>query len=225
MKKRLVWNFEVHCDNSLALAVKNTYVKEALRWEFRYFWPETEMICLYGLGEPLLALSQYEVKHRQDQYYFLPDQPLNLKERRGEIVYKPLLEANKWACAYGKKIKLTEGGGLLDSSSGLTHQSLLRQITTKSRVFSIEKEVLIYPISKAMLKTHISKPDREHEENEWEAIVKSKLELTRLSVLNQIYFSLCIEARSKQMVLDLSKKILGQRQASCDYIHFIQSIR
>ncbi|WP_232220361.1 hypothetical protein [Legionella tunisiensis] len=95
MSKRLVWNFEISNDNLLD---KFPLVeRDEFRWEARFFWPDDTIITLNGLDERFLLLSNYQVKHRQDCYLLLPKCNYNIKRRRSELLYKPLIEKRPFA--------------------------------------------------------------------------------------------------------------------------------
>lgn len=50
-----------------------------------------------------------------------------------------------------------------------------------------------------------------------------KLELAKIQVLNDVYFTACVEGRSRYLVEMISEHLMG-RQLSCDYIHFLKNI-
>ena len=102
MNKRLVWNFEINSDTALQIPGTNSLVISPNRWESRFFWTDDQIITLHGLNDSFLALSHYQIKHRQDTYYLLPDTNYNLKVRNDKLFYKPILIKNHQAVAYGK---------------------------------------------------------------------------------------------------------------------------
>ena len=117
MNKRLVWNFEV--SDSKNLDFHRLYdEKDEIRWEARYFWPEKTIIILHGLDERFLALSNYEIKHRQDCYILLPDSPYNIKQRRLNYSINPIQEEG----ILGAMVKID----LADYSPKETYQELNR---------------------------------------------------------------------------------------------------
>src|SRR5215218_4572228 len=106
MNQRLVWNFEFTSKATLPLT---TYVDKTdifLKWEIRYFWPEGKPIILNTIDTSLLELTQYKQKIRDDYYYLLPGHQYNIKKRRDQLLYKPLLKQTKRAFGYGEKIIL-----------------------------------------------------------------------------------------------------------------------
>ena len=108
MRRRLIWNFEINGDRPLDIPAVLPVEPDTGRWESRFFWPADEIILLKGLDDSFLALSRYEAKHRQDTYCLLPDADYNIKIRRNQTLYKPMIMKTAQAVAYGKKINLEE---------------------------------------------------------------------------------------------------------------------
>mgnify|MGYP000606064370 CR=1 FL=1 len=201
MNKRLVWNFEVSNSEDLDFHHLSDE-KDEIRWEARYFWSEETIITLHGLNESFLALSNYEIKHRQDCYILLPDSPYNIKQRRSQLLYKPLIQEEGILRGYGKKIDLADysPGEILPGTRALYAPLLLAEIQKNQREIEVSKEVLIYKLA--------SQP-------------KIKLELARLELAKKIYFSLSVEGRSKLLVNTLARHLLD-KQVSCDYVNFLK---
>ena len=145
MRTRLVWNFEIESSNLLDLH-NLIDIRDELRWEARYFWPADTIITLHGLDDSFLALSNYEVKHRQDRYSLLPNSNFNIKERRMQLLYKPLLQETALLRGYGKKIDLAEypATAILPGTKAVVAPTLLAQLQTGRQDVAVEKEVLIY---------------------------------------------------------------------------------
>ena len=136
MNTRLIWNFEINDEAPLSLPPLDVEEADNARWESRFFWPEHEIIVLNGLDERFLDISRYEAKRRHDVYCLLDDQDYNLKIRRNQLLYKPVISKTEHAVAYGKKIDFEE--------------------EHNGRYLSVEKEALIYrfetsPITKLEL--------------------------------------------------------------------------
>ena len=201
MNKRLAWNFEINSDNLLNLHYLDD-IKEDIRWESRYFWPEKVIITLHGLTDDFLMLSNYELKHREDSYSLLPDCHYNIKQRRGQLLYKPLLEEAPMMYGYGKKINLADypANELLPGTDTVYASKLLTQLHTSQQEIDVVKEALIYKFP--------SNPT-------------IKLELARLQIAEKIYFSACVEGRSQLLVRTITKHLLGE-QISCDYVSFLK---
>ena len=203
MNKRLVWNFEISTDNTLKVP---SLVDEAdpsqKRWESRFFWPDDQVITLHGLSDHFLALSHYQIKHRQDTYYLIPYAHYNIKMRHNQLFYKPLLMKKMSAVAYGKKIVLEEqaSGVQLPGCDEKDAQALIARINHQGIAIHVEKEALIYT---------------------FETTPITKLELSWLHVGNKAYLSTSIESRSLPLVKSMSQQIVGH-SAGCDYVTFLR---
>ncbi len=202
MNKRLLWNFEINDSNPLQMPTPRGLEQEDIRWEARFFWPENTVITLHGLNDKYLDISRYEIKHRDDIYCVLPDANYNLKIRREQLLYKPLLATTPYAQGYGKKIKLDEQTrtSSLPGLNDITPSMLWQHSQNTRHKIHVEKEALIYP---------------------FETSPKCTLELAKLHVKNATYFSVNIESRSLMLVTSLAKQIIGL-DATCDYITFLK---
>ena len=204
MNKRCVWNFEINMDTSLQLPNTEDSSISANRWESRFFWPDDAIITLHGLNDEFLELSNYQIKHRQDAYYLLPNADYNLKVRNDNLFYKPLLIKNPLAIAYGKKIKLEESP-LNTALPGCTEKdahALIECIKKHGVKMDVEKEALIY---------------------RFETTPVTKLELAWLHVADKAYFSVSIESYSMLLVESFTKQLLRDGVAS-DYVSFLKGI-
>ncbi|VEH27907.1 Uncharacterised protein [Legionella sainthelensi] len=92
MKQRLIWNFEFAPEKNLPLATFVDIKDEHLKWEIRYFWPENKSIILNTIDPSLRNITHYQQKYKEDDYYLLPGQNYNIKKRRNQLLYKPLLQ-------------------------------------------------------------------------------------------------------------------------------------
>lgn len=207
MTKRLIWNFEIA--SSIAEPAANWIgVADSFQWEARYFWPEHEIITLHGLDDSYLNLSCYTYKHREDTYFLLDTLPLNIKERRGQLVYKPLLaklDDPKLAGinAFGKKINLHNhpADALLPELPAINTAQLLK-LLQQAKAITVAKEVAIY--------TFPSDP----------AI---KLELSRLTIKTKNYLSLCLQGNSADLIYKIQTRLL-KNQVSCQYVNFLKQL-
>lgn len=204
MKKRLAWNFELNIDTSFQPPVVIERSADT-HWESRFFWPEQDIIALSGLNDSFLELSRYKIKHRSDIYYLLADAHVNIKARRGELIYKPLIEHTPYANAYGKKMKLQDDSNAVISldDAQIPLHTFSQRVTEKGCRVLVEKEALIY---------------------KFELECSAKLELARLSLDDTVYFSVGIEAHSRQLVESLTQHILGHHETS-DYVTFLKHCR
>lgn len=202
MKKRLVWNFEIDPDTPLQYPPLESTIDTEQHWESRFFWNADEIITLAGLSDDFLALSRYSIKHRQDTYYLLPHADYNLKERHGQLFYKPLLLRNPQALAYGKKIALHTCtlDQPLPGCDNVSAGVLIQQIQKESSPIVVEKEAMIYRIP---------------------TTPSLKIEFARLLIDNTVYFSLSIESRALSFLESMTTQLLGSRP-TCDYITFLK---
>jgi hypothetical protein len=201
MNRRLVWNFEINNEPPLDFLSLPENSPEQMRWEARYFWESDAIITLHGLDDKFLNIALYEGKERRDSYYLLPNHDYNIKLRRNEIFYKPLLVKGRDCQAFGKKINLsTHPDSALPGMSAIPVDKLLKLVQTESQKVNVEKVALIY---------------------KFETHPRIKLELARLKIADNIYFTACIEGRSKQLVTLISKHLL-QKTPRCDYVHFLK---
>lgn len=202
MKKRLVWNFEIDNEHAEQFPLLPPAAKESLRWEARYFWQGDDMPCLHGLNDDYLDLSRYESKHREDSYHVLATLNFNIKVRRGELLYKPLLDQTPWLLGFGKKIPLHEQppDAVLPGTDGLSARQLLEVIEKDSTFITVDKDALIYKLT--------DEPT-------------IKLELSRLKMGSVIFFSACIEGRAQGMVQAIAEHVFPGKQPS-NYVHFLK---
>ena len=203
MNKRLVWNFEINADKPLQVPSAAGTGDDLKRWESRFFWPDDQIITLHGLNDHFLELSRYKIKHREDTYFLLADTDYNLKIRREQLVYKPILMKKNQLIAYGKKIKLDEQAPdtQLPGCEEKDTKTFIARIHDQGKKVSVEKEALIYT---------------------FETSPNTKLELAWLHVTNKAYFSLSIESRSIEWVKSITRQLLGDLCAR-DYVTFLKN--
>ncbi|BCA93984.1 hypothetical protein TUM19329_03450 [Legionella antarctica] len=175
-----------------------------MKWEIRYFWPEEQIISLHLLDDSLLDIANYQQKHKEDYYYLLPDCTYNIKRRRDEILYKPILQQAANAIGYGTKINLEaeDDYPVQQPATVLKLQDILRKTREKGIEVCVKKESFTYKFA--------TNPG-------------VKLELARLEVKNTVYFSVCIEGKSLYLVEKINEHLL-KKQVSCDYVTFLKSI-
>lgn len=204
MNQHLVWNFEFSPKTNIPLATYMDEKDEQLKWEVRYFGSAHETIILNPIDRAFLELTNYKHKDKEDYYYLLPDLNYNIKRRHNQLLYKPLLKRAKHAVGYGKKIILdpAENTPSQDPQMSPDLQNIIKHIEKESVGINVQKEALIYKIP--------TKPT-------------IKIELARLEVLHKIYFSVCIEGRSLNLVETISQHLLG-KHISCEYVTFLKNI-
>lgn len=204
MNRRLVWNFEfAPTVTPLPSTCFMEQKSEGQKWEIRFFWPDDETVILNTLDNSLLDLANYQLKHREDYYYLLPDGNHNIKRRRDELLYKPLLKKEKQAMGFGAKININTLEAHTPSTSPVDAQleELAERVMKNGVEVYVKKEAFIYKFP--------TKP-------------KVKLELARLEVHNKIYLSACIEGKSLNLVETIAEHLLGKR-ISCDYVTFLKN--
>jgi len=200
MNQKLIWNFECSTTKESTPNLSDSRGKDDLKWEVRFFWPEDQVITIHLFDNSLLDISLYEHKHREDEYYIFPNEPINIKRRRNKLLYKPIVKHSGNAIGFGSKINLEALPEKLSNKSHLN--DILRQIKSHPHIIHVKKEAYIYklPTSPGI-----------------------KLELARLQVSDQVYTSICIEGRSLKLVETISEYLLGQ-YVSCDYVTFLKKI-
>jgi hypothetical protein len=204
MAERLIWNFEFHQQKQTPLITLIANDPNDLKWENRFFWSADEIIHLNTIDPLLLDITRYQQKHKEDYYYLLPKKNLNIKRRRGELLYKPVVKRSGSMLGFGPKINL-DGIETLPKDKDSNFEALKKIISAVNaqgvKIF-VKKEAFIY---------------------KFPTTPTIKLELARLEVNNKVYFSVCVEGRSMQLVKTISA-ILLTRQKSCGYVSFLKSI-
>lgn len=202
MTQRLVWNFQFSTEHFISSTDLTNQDEEEVKWECRYFWPEDKIINLRIIDKSLLDLANYHQKHREDSYYLIPGYDYNIKIRRGELMYKPLLHKERHAFGFGPKINLNHKVKNQSTAPFPDFEKLTKKIQDKLKPVLVKKEAFIYKFA---------------------TTPPIKLELARLEVDDRIYFSACLEGKSLYLVETLSKHLLG-KAVSCDYVTFLKDI-
>ena len=154
---------------------------------------------LNTLDNSLLDIAKYQQKSREDYYYLLTDSNYNIKRRRNELLYKPLLKRTDQAIAFGSKINLDD---LKDPTADPQLQKIAQHVAQQGVEVYVKKVAFIYKFA---------------------TTPTVKLELARLEVQNQTYLSACIEGKSLFLVERLAGLLLG-KQNSCEYVTFLKNI-
>jgi hypothetical protein len=203
MNQRLVWNFEFSSNKPPPLTRLEIKNKEDLKWEARFFWPDDQIITLYAVDKASLDLALYEQKHKEDDYYLLPDSNYNIKLRRNELLYKPILKQTPYATGFGAKTNLSTitCHSNEQNQSTLNLDKVMQQAKELGTVVHVKKESFIY---------------------KFQTSPTIKLELARLEVHDKVYFSACVEGRSLYLVEKISEHLLD-KQVSCDYVTFLKN--
>ena len=125
----------------------------------------------------------------------------NIKQRRQSLVYKPLIKEEKGYFGFAKKVELTASSFDRDLPGipALSEQNLLH-LTASCQTVDIKKIAFVWKFN--------TQP-------------KIKLELSRLSIKDTIFFSVCIEGRSLHLVQEISYCLLRCRPTE-NYIQFLK---
>lgn len=203
LTKRLVWNFEIVNNHLLNWQKLPATAKDRIHWETRFFWPEDSIINLIGLADTFLDLTNYEIKGKKDLYILCAQSHFNIKQRRAQLLYKPLIKEKKSILGYGEKINLTDyplTASLPGTANWNMKKMLLFLQSTKKINVAVNKEALIYKFT---------------------TIPSVRLELARLQVNGRTFFTACIEGRSCILVRQISDYIFAA-QKPCDYVNFLK---
>ena len=204
MTQRLVWNFECSTTKKLLLNLPQEKQSNDLKWESRFFWPDDHIINLTTIDDALLELTNYQQKQKQDCYYLLPKHQYNIKRRRNQLWYKPLVQHSEYVLGFGAKINLDQEDTAQKTT--VNDKLMLHKIIQKTQKKGIEvlvkKESFTY---KFPVKPII------------------KLELARIEINGTIYFSACVEGKSRHLVEVISEGLFG-KQSSSDYVTFLKQI-
>ncbi|MFI4962618.1 MAG: hypothetical protein ACHP6H_02030 [Legionellales bacterium] len=204
MTHPLIWNFECLLKPKLTLNLLETPKKDPLKWEARFFWPDSELICMNIQDESLENLTLYERKHKEDTYYLIPEKNYNVKQRGSRLLYKPITNETPFATGFGNKITLENLEG--------THIETHPKPELLKNIFDSAKQLaLIIPVRK------------ESYTYKFPITPTIKLELVRVEVHNKIYYSACVEGRSHDLVKTMSDDLFGKRK-HCDFVSFLISI-
>ncbi|WP_298623430.1 hypothetical protein [uncultured Legionella sp.] len=204
MSQRLVWNFEFSTTNTIQLARLVTEEQDEIKWERRFFWSEEDIISLSNIDNSLLDLANYQQKHKEDIYFILPNYDYNIKLRRNELLYKPIINQTSATIGFGHKINLEKihSQNPIANAERLRLEDIARQARHEGIEVFVKKESFVY---------------------KFPTTPNIKLELARLEVKNKIYFSACVEGKSLYLVEFLSDNLLG-KQVSCEYVTFLKKI-
>jgi hypothetical protein len=201
MTQRLVWNFEFVAAKKSAINDLTIQKEEELKWEARFFWPEAQIISMTLIDNSLLDLAHYQQKQKKDHYYLIPKHNYNIKSRRDELLYKPLVKENKYACGFATKININTEQDSSEEEYKIDRKQIMQELKSSHELL-VKKDSFTYKFPTQPV---------------------IKLELARIEIDHTIYFSACIEGKSRTLVETLSKRLLG-KQASCDYVRFLKQI-
>lgn len=198
MTSRLVWNFEFLTHSDFLLSDLKKEKEDELKWESRFFWPESEIIFLPLLDPSMLELTHYQHKQKKDIYYLFKKN-YNIKNRRNELIYKPLIKKGKHTSGFGPKINLSQ----LNAQDTLDKdlKNILLGLKNSQEVL-VKKESFTYKFP-----THPN----------------VKLELAKIELNALTFFTLCIEGKSRTLVELITRALFGKK-ATEHYVDFLKKI-
>lgn len=198
MTSRLVWNFEFLTHSDFILSDFKKEKEDKLKWEARFFWPESEIIFLPLLDPSMLELTYYQHKQKKDTYYLLKKN-YNIKNRRNELIYKPLMKKGKQVSGFGPKINLSQ----LNPQDSLNKdvKKILLELKDSQEVL-VKKESFTYKF-----------PTQPH----------VKLELAKIELNALTFFTLCIEGKSRALVELITCALFGKKETE-HYVDFLKKI-
>lgn len=203
MNQRLIWNFEFSQKKPFTVS-NEANERSNIKWEIRYFWKEAQVVTIHNIDKGLLDISNYKQKQKEDIYFLVPKYNYNIKLRRFEMIYKPILKQSNAAIAFGAKIHLEDVKNYPDNTPATAQhlQNILHEAQNSGIQVGVKKESFTY-------KFKTNPP--------------TKLELAKLEVNNSIYFSACIEGKSCHLV-ELINAHLFHKETPSDYVTFLKSI-
>lgn len=202
MNHQLIWNFEFTLNKS-PCSFNDSENKEDIKWEARFFWPSHEKIVMSCLDHELLDLKNYKKKIRDDYYYLIPNSDANIKLRKNQLLYKPLVRKTNTAYGFGPKIILNPFTPAYEQNEHcLKMNEILNEVTPIKKPIHVKKIAYLY---------------------KFQCTPTIKLELARLKINKKTFYSACIEGHSLKKVNFLVEHLLGH-QISCDYVTFLRNI-
>ncbi|MBA2650320.1 MAG: hypothetical protein H0U75_12160 [Legionella sp.] len=201
MVRSLIWNFAFKLQTPWSIESLKAYEKETIKWEARVFWPEQQVVILNLLEPDLLKIEKYKYKVREDTYYLFPDDTYNVKSRRNQLLYKPMVKQSSIATGFASKINLDEPENYAKSCDVVFLNTIKVKAHTAA-VVPVTKEAYIY---------------------KFHTIPKIKLEIARLEVGGGFYMSACVEGRSLCLVETVCAHLMG-KQVFIDYPCFLKKI-
>lgn len=178
-------------------------------YEMRFFWPESQSICLKGFSKNELWLSPYQMEVHQDSYLMLADER-NIKFRKKKLHYKPLLQEEGNVICYANKQKYhllkqqSEIIKLLTAVPPATDLKQLKQV--KQWLYS---QYTICDVHKETLSLVLI-PENQ-----------LTLEFSRIACCGTYYHSLVIES-TRQPQVEQMAQALGVEQEPKTYINFLK---
>jgi len=207
MNHNLVWNFSL-ADATLLKHEFNTVSGNEEKWEKRFFWPANEKVILMNLGFDFLNFSHYKFTIHKDCYLPSEQNDNNIKIRKNKCHFKPQIKQVSDCYCYAKKQKF--------NLEKLTDWQALALLLPELQKWN-QKEPLAEYLKKSLNPVHVYKEAFIHQ-----FAPKVKLELSRITINDCHYLSVCIESKMQYDTERLASLILPN-DTSTNYINFLKS--
>ncbi len=198
-----IWNFYINISdfnqsNLFSCETSEKIAKEdKAKWEARYFFPiETPIVLNWPHSLPF-SFHFAKAKTHEDTYIIHPEHVINLKKRRSDIYYKPLIKKKQGLFYFGKKEAIDENNPIKLSQ------------TTQLDSTRIQNEGTLIALTKNVLKFNYDHP------------MRCQLEFGWFISQEKNYSTFGIESKSFETVRTLSSFILPNEKKT-DYINFLK---
>lgn len=201
---RLVWNYELggRSITDIRCEAKNhADIPEGAHSEYRLFYPENAVITL-PLSAEFEHFSHWEYKERQDSYYLVPNQHLNIKSRKDKLLYKPLLKEQGNIYWFAPKQRLDKPN-TISTHASIPNDLEARRLWLKqqSTVVSVQKDAFITELHQGRL----------------------LFEIAKLRFNNRIFYTVGLEAKPSLSLLDLIAQLDHQNASTQHYVAFLKT--
>ena len=173
-----------------------------------FFWPASEKVTLMNLGFDFLNFSHYKFTIHNDCYLLCKQNENNIKIRKNKCHFKPQTKQVADCYCYAKKQKF--------NLEKLTDWQALVLLLPELQEWK-QKEPLAEYLKKSLNPVHTYKEAFIHQ-----FAPKVKLELSRITIDNCHYLSVCIESKMQYDTERLANLILPNCK-STNYINFLKS--
>ena len=198
-----IWNFHIKVSDFKQSNLFSSETSEKIakenksKWEARFFFPIETPIFLNWPHSLPFSFYFAKAKTHEDTYIIHPEQVINLKKRRTDIYYKPLIEKKQDLFYFGKKEIIDEKNPIILSQ------------TTQLDITRIQNESALIALTKNVLKFNYDHP------------MTCQLEFGSFTFQEKIYSTFGIESKSFEAVSTLSSFILPNEKKT-DYINFLK---
>lgn len=207
-----LWDFaiDVSAKNALKrLDLKSYQADSTCKWERRFFWQDGEKVILKNIGRSFLNFQKYIFVVNDDAYFIHMHHDKNIKFRNDKVTYKPLLSQDHGTAQYGPKEKYDLHTinplitAVLPELEKFKHHEYVKNFLAQSyEEIPVLKEAFIYCINETL---------------------GAQFELSRLKIGSHFYLSLCLEARSRELISHLDQ-LFGIEKPSLTYVQFLKML-